>query len=321
MFRNTGAKILCLLVALLSWTKVASEADVERSIAVDLEIVALADSLAVAESRLPSSVDVSVRSSRLQLLMADVFGRDFGHVELNLDRAGPGRQRITLSRSDAKVNATPLKILSPQWVDLRVQRRAERAVPVRLRTEGSIPEGYAAVGRPEMTPEIVNVSGPEEIVAGIEAIDTEPVRLDRRRSSFRERVGLVSPDPDVELRPVEVDVTAAIERVVPREFERVLVTVFSDGAESTGRFRLDPTEVRVRVFGAESVVNDLGPEDISVRVPIEPGMRGVDEVEVEVVAIDGVTRTVVEPRTIQVVADAPDTSGTEAEDVDESGRR
>ena len=321
MFRNTGAKILCLLVALLSWTKVASDADVERSVAVDLEIVGLADTLAVAESRIPSTADLSVRSSRLQLLMADVFGRDFGHLELDLDRAGPGRHRITLSRSDAKVNATPLKVLSPQWVDLQVQRRAERAVPVRLRTAGSIPEGYAAVGRPELTPEIVNVSGPEDVVAGIEAIDTVPVRLDRRRSSFRERVALIPPDPDVDLRPVEVDVTAAIERVVPRAFDRVLVTVFTDGAETEERFRLDPTEVRVRVFGAESVVKNLGPEDISVRVPIEPGMRGVDEVEVEVVAIDGVTRTVVEPRSIQVVADVSDTSAVDAAGSDEDGRR
>ena len=308
MFQNLGVKLLCLLVAILLWAQAASEDYQERDVALPLDVVGLADSLAVSRSRLPERVNVRLRENRLSLLLSDVWRSDLGTVRLDLSGVQTGRSRISLIPRDVDTEAAALAILSPTAVDVRVQPRVSRAVVVDLRTEGSIPEGYAASGVEEITPESVTVEGPQDLVEAVESVATEPVPLDRRRASFRETVPLVAPDPDVVLRPREVLVSIGVEEVVERVFEEVVVTVFADDDGAPEHVRLDPTSVRVTVVGAAGIVSDLRPEDISVRVPIGEDLRGVAEVPVEVVALDGIIRTAVDPRSIQVLVDAPDST-------------
>lgn len=309
MFQNLGVKLLCLFVAVLLWVQAASQDFQEREVALPLRVVGLVDSLAVARSRMPETVTVRMRESRLRLLLSDLWRGDLGEVELDLTGVALGRSRIPLIPRDVRTEATALSIVSPTTIDVRVQRRLSRAVAVRLRTEGSLPAGYARSGAEEITPESVTVEGPEEIVSTVEEISTTLVTLDRRRASFRATAALVSPHPDVVLRPREVMVSVGIEEVVEQVFEDVLVTVFTDGDSAPERVRLDPTTVRVTVVGAAGIVGRLRAEDISVRVPIASDLRGVAEIPVEVVALDGVIRTAVDPLRIQVFVDVPDSTG------------
>ena len=317
MFQNLGVKLVCLLVALVLWAQVASNSEVMREIALPLQVSGLPDSLVVVRSLLPETVDVRVRGSRLQLLGSDVFGHELGRVRLELDRETVGTRRVRLAANQVEGEVTALDIVSPVLVELSVQRRLQRAVPVRLRLEGTPADDVALSGRPVVEPTSVTAEGPEELVLALEEVPTEVVRLDRRRSSFVQRVALVPPHPDVTLRPVEVSLEVGIEPVVERVIDDVLVTIYGDGVENFERLRLDPSMVRVRLFGAAGVVDRLGPEDVEALVLIDRGVSGVDELPVEIVGIDGVQRWVVEPRSIQVVVDAPDTTaGSAADDGD-----
>lgn len=310
MFQNLGVKLLCLLVAILLWVQAASTDFQEREVTLPLEVVGLADSFAVARSRLPEGINVRLRENRLRLLLSDVWRTELGTVALDLEGVSPGRSRIPLIPRDVQTEATALAIIAPTSVDVNVQPRLRRRIAVRLETQGEIPDGYAASGVRDIAPESVVVVGPEDVVLGISEVATEVVSLDRRRASFRETVAVVPPAADVTVSPREVSLSFGIEEVITRVIDEVLVIVFTDGDATHERLRLDPTTVSVTVVGAAGVVGRLAAEDITVRVPIANDLRGVANVPVEVVGLDGVRQTSVSPQEIQVFVESPDTTAT-----------
>lgn len=299
MFSHLGIKLLCLLVAVLLWAQVASTVDVEQIVRMPVEVVGLADSLAVASSRLPESISVRIRGKRLQLLASDLVRQDLGRVQIDLTAVGPGRHRYDVSVLDVRVSATPLEILPPVTLDLEVQKLVSKLVPVRLVMTGEPPAGHAVAGRPEILPSNVTVSGPQRQVDAVKEVVSEELRLARRRASFTQRVPLVDPGRDLRLRPIEVEVAVGIDEIIERTFEDVPVTVLSDLAPE--RISLDPTTVRVRVTGAVGVVQSMRVDEVSVLVPIGAQVKGVALVPVQTVVPDGIEVTGVEPGSIHVL--------------------
>ena len=311
MFENLGVKLACLFIALLLWVQVASNVEVEQMVRLPLRVEGLADSLAIHEDELPATVSVRIRGSRLQLLLADIVSRELGRVTLDLTGLGPGRHRYDVSVLDVRVNATALEVVPPVSLDLQVLRKVQRLVPVRLVTEGELPEGFVLAGRAESIPSRVEVSGPEDRVETVESVRTRAVRLGRRRASFRERVPLVPPGPGLALHPVEVDVEIGVDAVIERRFEDVPVTVLSDLPAPW--ITVVPTSAAVVVRGARSVVEALAVEEVSVLLPIDETIRGVAQVAAQVAVPDGIVSFSVEPATFQVIVD-------EGQAVGEGGR-
>lgn len=301
MFDHLGVKLVCLLVATLLWVQVASNEEIDDVVRLPLQIAGLPDSLTVQRSVLPETVGVRVKGNRLSVLLSDLVQRDLGRVELDLSDRGPGRHAYEVTVLDVNVNATPIEIVPATTLEIPVERLLRRMVPVRLVTEGKLPDDYSLAGRPEITPERVEVTGPESIVAALEQIPTVPVRLARRRESFTERVSLAPAQGDLRLLPVEVEVAVGIDAIVERVFENIPVTVWSDLASE--RIHLEPTIARVRVVGAAGVVGSMGPEEISVLVHIEAGVSGVAQIPGQVVVPDGVASSSLEPVSFQVIVD------------------
>ena len=299
MLSNLGIKLICLLVALLLWAQVASNVAVEQLVRLPLEVAGLSDSLAVATSRLPESVTVRIRGNRLQLLASDLVRRDLGRVQLDLSAVGPGVHRYDISVLDVRVAATPLEVVPPVALELDVQRLVSKFVPVRLILIGDLPDGVAMAGRPELVPARVTVSGPRSLVEPVEEVQSEALRLARRRTSFTQRVPLVAPDRDLRVRPIEVEVAVGIDEIIERVFEDVPVTVLSEIEPE--RVSLEPTMVRVRVSGAVGVVNALTLDEVSVLVPIGSSVMGVAQVPAQAVVPDGLLVTGLEPSSIHVL--------------------
>jgi YbbR domain-containing protein len=246
-------------------------------------------------------VGVLVEGSRLQLLLDDLVRRDSGYVELDLGETFAGLFETRLSPLDVRSNGRPVSIVSPSSVSFMIYRRAEKRVPVRLSVEGQLPQGFTMVGRPEISPPEVTVSGPSTLVEHLDHVTTEPLRLGRRRQGFVERVPLASPDPDVRLRPVEVEVAAAVDEIVERAFANVPLSILAD--TDTERLHVDPTVAQVRVLGAAGAVAALGPQDVSLVLHIGDLEPGVYQLEPEVVVPDGVISSTVDPPSFQVIVE------------------
>lgn len=301
MFHNLGIKILCLIMALLLWLQAAATSEVEEILRLPVQVVGLPDSLTVVASRLPESISVRVRGSRLQLLSADLFDRQKGSVRLDLEGRAPGRHRYDVSVLDVDAPGTPLDIVPEVSLEIQVEQRVTRELPVELVTAGTLPEGVVFVTKLDVAPLLVEVVGPQSLVDGVESIKTMPLNLDGRASSFSERLSLRAPGPGLTLRPIEIEVTAGVEEIGERVFEAVPLTVLRE--DNRLRIELVPPHARVIVTGARSVLAALRPEEISALVTIPEGVEGVSEVEAEAVVPDGVLSARVEPQSFQVLAE------------------
>ena len=106
--------------------------------------------------------------------------------------------------------------IEPALVTVHVDRLMEQEVKVVPQLSGELPAGFvveSAVVRPQMVP----VRGPKLLLDEMKTLETLPIDVTGRRSSFRERVDLALPDPSVlptKRRWVEVDVRIAEGRPV-----------------------------------------------------------------------------------------------------------
>jgi len=299
---NTGVKLVCLLVALVLWIQVASTQDVEEIVQLPLAVVGLPDSLIVRGDTLPDEVGVRIRGSKLQLLRDQIVHRGFGRVEVSLQPATPGRHEHEVTVLDVRSAATPLEIVPDLELQLQVDRRVSRLVPVRLAVEGQLPSGFTMAGKPEISPAAVEVTGPEPVVSALGQIGTQPLRLDRQRGSFRRRVGLALRDPSLRVRPVEVEVAVGVDEVRERLFAEVPLSILN--ALAPERVHVDPSHAQVRVVGGGGAVDALRVEDIAVLLQVEDLAPGVYQLTPEVVVPDGITSTSVEPASFQVIVEA-----------------
>lgn len=301
MFQNLGIKSLCLLMASLLWLQAAATSEVEEILRLPVEVVGLTDSLTVIDSRLPDTISVRVRGSRLQLLSADLFSTQRGAVRLDLEGREPGRHRYDVSVLDVSGPGTPLDIVPEVSLEIQVERRVTREFPVELTRQSELPSGVVMVTEMELSPARVEVEGPQSLVDAITVVKTQPFVLGNRTASFSERIRLVSPGPELVLRPVEIQVTAGIEPIEERIFESVPLTVLRE--DDRVRIELIPAQARVIVRGPRGVLAALRAEEISALVTIPVGVEGVSEVEAEAVVPDGVISARVEPQSFQVLAE------------------
>jgi YbbR domain-containing protein len=136
-------------------------------------------------------------------------------------------------------------------------------------------------------------------VAALVHVNTDPIDISRRREGFRERVRLSAPDEDVRLRPVEVDIAVAIDRIVERSFANLPISVLSE--MDPARLDIEPKQAQVRITGAKGVVEGMGPADISVIVHVGELAPGVYELPAEVLLPDGTGSMSIEPAAFRVV--------------------
>lgn len=299
---NTGVKLVCLLVALVLWVQVASTQDVEEIVQLPLTVVGLPDSLVVRADSLPEKVGVRIRGSKLQLLRDQIVHRGFGRVEVPLSDATPGPYEHPVTVLDVRSAATPLEIVPDLELQLQVHRRVSRAVPVRLAVDGQLPAGFTMAGRPEISPSSVEVTGPQPLVEALAHVSTEPLRLDRQRGSFTQRIGLALRDPSLRVRPVEVEVAVGVDEVRERLFSEVPLSILN--ALAPERVHVDPAHAQVRVVGGGGAVDALRVEDIAVLLQVEDLEPGVYQLTPEVVVPDGIASTSVEPPSFQVIVEA-----------------
>jgi YbbR domain-containing protein len=168
---------------------------------------------------------------------------------------------------------------------------------------GQLPPEYIVAGRPEISPFEVEVSGPSPAVSALVHVNTEPIDLSRRREGFRERVRLSTPDEDLRLRPVEVDIAVSIDRIIERTFSDLPISVLSE--MDPARVQIEPKQARVRVTGAKGIVESMGPADVAVLVHVGDLQPGVFELPAEVLLPEGTGSMAIDPPQFRVVVSGP----------------
>jgi hypothetical protein len=155
--------------------------------------------------------------------------------------------------------------ISPSEINLDVDRLAQKRVSVEPVIEPP-DTGFEITGNTQVTPESVDIRGPEKLLKRIKSVGTDPVSLKGEKSKFTIEVPLRSPYSLVEItggNTVKVTVDLS-EKIMEKEFNNLDINFVNFGDLD---YETDESIVTELAFeGPFSIINNLNSKDIELYV-------------------------------------------------------
>jgi YbbR domain-containing protein len=215
LFDNLGLKLAALLLALLVYLNVYLDRPAEMTLSFPLQIEGLGDSLSLS-GPVPSTVQAQVRGTGKQLLRLRVTEPPF---KVSLDGIGIGRFEREVTSGDLPLagyeGVEVDRMIGPGSIELAIERKARRWLPAAPRVEGTAGNGLAWNGAALVDPESVLVTGPRSVVARLDSVVLQPVRIGGRRDTLRAQVAPESLPDWCVMEPAFVKVTVPLARRAP----------------------------------------------------------------------------------------------------------
>lgn len=112
-------------------------------------------------------------------------------IPLDLTGAAEGETTFELFTSDIKVpERITVTRVSPSNISIVLERIELRSVPVILQTDGIPEEGYV-IGKPKLTPPVIQIKGPGSIVSTVDHLMTSPVSIQGAMRTIKGETSLV----------------------------------------------------------------------------------------------------------------------------------
>jgi len=198
VFDNFGLKVASVLLALLLYAHVVTDQEREQVVQIPIAAVGLADTL-TSVGKMPPRVAVKVRGKWKDLIRLNLT-RPF--LSVDFATAKPGEFQTTITSEDISKRAIPpelsrlvsvTEVLEPRTLDLTIEPKATRSLPVRARIVGTPAEGYALDMAPDVEPDSVRVMGPARLVQEIDTVYTVAVDITGEREKIQRQVSLALP--------------------------------------------------------------------------------------------------------------------------------
>lgn len=191
LFDNLGLKFTALLLALLVYLNVYTDRPTTMLVSFPIEYAELDDSLSLS-GPVPSVVQAELKGTGKQLIFMRVKEP---RVKLSLAGARRGRLDRALAPSDLPLPAeggiTVENLVGPRVVALDIDRKAHRDIRVVARIAGQPAPGYHWMGVALVDPPRVRVTGPEQVLLGLDSLVLSPVHVDGKRDTVS---ALVAPE-------------------------------------------------------------------------------------------------------------------------------
>lgn len=193
LFRHWQAKMGSILLAILLIV-------LNRSLTLELRIynipltVLLHDSI-VASERVQSSVQIRIRTDEQRI--ADIRNENFAaSVDFsNIEQSGSYTKRILVQRIDDALTLDPVELqIEPQEISISLERKLRKVVPVDSTVIGFPATGFKVVSM-QLTPDIIQIEGPESLIEGISEIVTDEIAMTNRKTSIVQRIQVVHENP------------------------------------------------------------------------------------------------------------------------------
>lgn len=327
--RNWRLKLAAFGLAVFLWTVVRAEAGrtSQRTISSVPVLVEVSDlDWTIAGPPQPAVVDVRVGG------MFGTFaavGTDL-RVRVPVAEVISGDTLIQLQRdwvvSDSREGIQVVTI-NPPRVRVRFEPTRRVAVPLSLRTSGSLPEDLALAQPLNLNPGVVRVQGPSSRIQQLDSIPVSPLDLSSVGGSRAyilplDTTGFGDLSFETSEARVEVRVEEAVEQVMAG-IPVVLDSIVEPG--DTAGLELDPSTLQVRLRGGRNRVAAADADelrvvisrDLAAAVPAGGArmapvrLRGVPDLVSAYSASDSVMVRRVPPDDVPDAADAaPDTTGT-----------
>lgn len=244
---NLGIKLVALLMALLVYLNVYTDRPHTLIVSFPLQIGDLADTLSLS-GPVPSAVQAELRGTGKQLIRMRLTEPP---VKLSLAGVGTGRYERALTSADLPVPGDAEiqveRLVSPRTVELQVDRKRSRRLPVAARLEGVPAGGVVWAGGFELEPSLVEVTGPEREIMALDSVRLAPIRLGGKRDTLHLTVAAERLPDWCVMEPEQVTVLVPLE---PEATRRVTLRVESPRGASG--YAVSPERVTLTVSGPRS---------------------------------------------------------------------
>ena len=185
LFDNLGLKLIALLMALLVYLNAYTERPASMVVSFPVEIEGLPDSLALYGPR-PEPVQAELRGTGKQLIRIRL---NEPKLQVSVAGVGPGRVERSISEPDLPIGASAglsvERLIGPRMVQLQIDHRSERRIPLAARVSGMPAAGTQWTGEVILEPAILKVTGPNRALADLAGRARPNVRIDGRRDTVR----------------------------------------------------------------------------------------------------------------------------------------
>jgi YbbR domain-containing protein len=257
---NLGLKLLSLGVAILLF--VVSRQPVSdvhlhgapieyRGVRPGLEISGELDQTASLRLRGPRDVVRNLLSNQLSVI-ADLTNKE------------PGERVVQLRLDDESLpDNTRVLQIEPASIKLRLEPTERKRVTVEPQYLGQLPEGMEIHGV-QINPPAMEIEGPQSSIKKTDYLLTESISLSGRRENFSVTVEVETPNDSLRvIEPRTVNLSIEIgERRATRKFANIPVHWLDQPASG----RLSTKSVEVELFGPQSMIESLRPEDLRVEL-------------------------------------------------------
>jgi YbbR domain-containing protein len=215
-FRHLGLKLASLGLAVLLWLTVSGEETVERGLRVPLELQQFPSGLEI-QGEAPSTVDVRVRGTSGALSRVSP-GDVVAVIDLHAARPGNRLFPLTPELVHAPFGVEVVQVV-PATIALAFEPSVTRELPVVVSTQGEPAPGYA-LGKVTVTPQHVEIVGPESAVKRAREAITETISVADAHQSQTATVTIGLSDPSLRLK-TQSSATVSVQ-IVPGPVERTL---------------------------------------------------------------------------------------------------
>jgi YbbR domain-containing protein len=263
--KNILPKIVVSLAAIILWFLIVSGQTYIGVISLPLKIYEPREDMTLGQV-LPQTVKVRVEGPGRSLY----FHKWNEKSSLILDvGAITDNQKISLKdyfaerpnqvRLQSELNF--LEIVFPDSIEIVIDRKTEKTVPVEIMSKISVRSGFILVGSQKL--KNVTLTGPEHYLEKIDRVQSELFIKENADASFQAQIDVVNPNPElVTLSPTMIDVSFDIEMIGERTISNIPIKIKNKPEELEIQFI--PNTVNLRVTGGNNQIQDLTPRDFYV---------------------------------------------------------
>lgn len=191
--RNLGWKVTSLVAAFLLWLSFSGARELTTSISVPVQYRNIPKELEIS-SDIAEQVHLVLRGP--SPLLSRLNSASLPAIIDLIDVRSPGLHTVTLTRRNVALPAgVILERAVPGQVQLRMESRLYREVPVRARFEG-VPDGML-IQSVSVVPEQLNIVGPRSRVDAIDFVETDPIDLGLLEGKTEAKATAFSGNPQV----------------------------------------------------------------------------------------------------------------------------
>ena len=265
-----GIRAGALVLSFALWLHAVTEKYYDKEIAVRLWVEVPppgegAEGDMVLASEVPPTVRVLVAGGGKDLL----FDLDDDSFVLRLRAEGKNRiHRLTpsqIAKRVADLDVEVKEILEPKEIEIALEPRMERDVPVQVQAKLEVAAAHVQVTPLQADPAFVRVIGPRQQVAALRYVETDSLVLQDVMEDVDVEQPLRHPEHmQLAFVPRAVHVRAAVQMLAEDDLVGVPIVVRHAGKV---RLRPEPATAQVKVRGGVSVITGLDPvRDIELYV-------------------------------------------------------